>query len=270
MRVLSKHSAPVMFFYLALSAGVTTASGSDFRRADIRGGGGDRGKCTIEVEVDDVADVEVRGQEARIRTLSGTPAFFRRFVCNQPMPRNPYEFRFRGIDGRGRQDLVRDPRSGGVAVVRIVDRNGGREGYTFDLEWRGGGGYPRGGSGYWDRGDWDRGREWDRDRDSNRDLRFRGRGDGIFRTWGGPNDRLDDCWVTVARGGTVEVAFTTSRNYKLALRGRVLRFERDRLFARISGSGVSGEMIIRLDGDRVREIRMDGGGRNGYELRWKD
>jgi len=69
------------------------------------------------------------------------------------MPVNPVDFRFRGIDGRGSQELIRDPRNGGTAVVRIEDREGGAQGYTFDLEW-GGGGYP--GGGYQDRGYQDR------------------------------------------------------------------------------------------------------------------
>jgi hypothetical protein len=62
------------------------------------------------------------------------------------MPANPVGFRFQGVDGRGRQSLVRDPRQGGVAVVEIEDKEGGAEGYTFDLVWdsRGdGGGYNR-------------------------------------------------------------------------------------------------------------------------------
>src|SRR3954451_2428835 len=119
------------------------------RRANITGGGGDSGKCTIEVEVDDVAEVEVFGEQGFIRTLSGAPSNWRRFQCNFPMPRNPIDFRFRGIDGRGNVQLIRDPRNnGGRAVVRIEDRRGGREGYTFDLEWRGSGGFggpPNGG-----------------------------------------------------------------------------------------------------------------------------
>ena len=61
------------------------------------------------------------------------------------MPRNPVDFRFHGIDGRGNVQLVGDPRSRGVAVVRIEDNKGGTEGYTFDLEWRGGSGYGAGG-----------------------------------------------------------------------------------------------------------------------------
>jgi hypothetical protein len=99
------------------------------------GGQADHGKCTIEVVVDGSAQVEVRGNSATLRTISGQPAQWRRFECNAPMPPNPGNFRFSGVDGRGRQQLVRDPRQGGVAVVQIDDPEGGAEGYTFDLMW---------------------------------------------------------------------------------------------------------------------------------------
>jgi hypothetical protein len=112
------------------------------RRAAVRGGDPNRGKCTIEVVVDVAADVEVRGDTARLRTLGGQPAQWRRFECSAPLPVNPVNFRFAGVDGRGRQDLVRDPRNGGTAVVHIEDPKGGAEGYTFDLIWEGGAGYP--------------------------------------------------------------------------------------------------------------------------------
>ncbi len=105
------------------------------RRADIRGGGG-HGKCTIEILVDGVAEVEVRGDMAYLRTISGQAATFRRFQCNTPMPDSPRDFRFSGIDGRGKQKLVRSPQRGGPAVIRIEDRDRGSEGYTFDIEWR--------------------------------------------------------------------------------------------------------------------------------------
>src|SRR5260370_37650790 len=61
----------------------------------------------------------------------------RRLEWKGPMPANPVDFRFAGVDGRGRQQLVRDPRNGGVAVVRIEDPQSGSEGYTFDLFWNG-------------------------------------------------------------------------------------------------------------------------------------
>jgi hypothetical protein len=124
-------------------------------RANITGGGGDGGKCTIEVEVDDSAEVEISGDQGIIRTLSGSPSRWRRFQCTSPLPRNPGDFRFRGIDGRGEVRLIREPLDGGRAIVSIRDSQGGREGYTFDLEWRGGdfgrggdpgrGGFPGGG-----------------------------------------------------------------------------------------------------------------------------
>ena len=108
------------------------------RRATMVGGGGpDRGKCTIEVVVDGSAEVEIRGDQGIIRNISGRPAEWRRFQCSAPLPRNPAGFRFAGVDGRGRQQLVGDPRNGGVAVVRIEDPQGGSEGYTFDLIWGG-------------------------------------------------------------------------------------------------------------------------------------
>ena len=114
------------------------------RRANFTGGAGnDTGKCTIEVYVDGSAEVEIRGDRGILRTLSGQPAQWRRFVCSGPLPANPGDFRFVGIDGRGRQDLLQNPRSGrGAAVVRIQDSEGGAEGYTFDLIWREGGGAP--------------------------------------------------------------------------------------------------------------------------------
>ena len=89
-----------------------------------------------------------------MRTLSGNPAGWRRMECNQPLPQNPQGFHFSGVDGRGRQTLLRDPSSNrGVAVVRIEDPQGGHEGYTFDIEWRGAGGGGYRSDGGVDRGD---------------------------------------------------------------------------------------------------------------------
>jgi len=113
------------------------------RTASFLGGGSPgRGKCTIEVVVDTAADVEIRGNRAVLRNIYGPPPQWRRFECTEPLPANPAEFRFQGIDGRGRQNLVRDPRNGGAAVIRIEDTAGGSEGYTFDIMW--GGGYAQG------------------------------------------------------------------------------------------------------------------------------
>jgi hypothetical protein len=119
--------------------------------ARISGKGGS-GKCTFEVRVDGVAEVGIRGNQGRLRTISGSPAQWVRLDCNQALPRNPNNFRFKGIDGRGKQSLVQSPGSNnGIAVVRIEDNRNGMEGYTGDIMWNGG---SDNGGGNWNGGDW--------------------------------------------------------------------------------------------------------------------
>ncbi len=143
------------FILWGAAAGILMAQ-SEIRRATIKGQSGDRGKCTIEVVVDVAAEVTIYGDTGELRTLSGQPAQWRRMECSGPLTYNPSEFRFSGVDGRGSQNLVADPRqNAGRAVIRIEDPKSGSEGYTFDIEWRGGSapggnyppsGYPSGGS----------------------------------------------------------------------------------------------------------------------------
>ena len=120
---------------LAVCATFAGALHGQPRNANVNGPNGDQGKCTIEVTVDGAAEIEIRGTSGMLRNISGQPAQWRRFVCTSAMPANPANFAFKGIDGRGRQTLVRDPRNGGVAVISIEDRDNGSEGYTFDLLW---------------------------------------------------------------------------------------------------------------------------------------
>ena len=128
---------PYMAVVLSIACAAAGSAQSMTQRANITGNA-QNGKCTIEVLVDGAAEVEVQGDTGRIRNLSGQRASWRRFVCNGRMPANPQDFRFRGIDGRGQVQLVADPRqNGGRVVFRIEDPQGGREGYTVDLEWRG-------------------------------------------------------------------------------------------------------------------------------------
>src|SRR5262245_37972299 len=119
----------------AFAAGSVNAQ-SFSRQAVLTGNGNrDSGRCTIEVVVDGAAEVDIRGGNAVLRNLSGQPPQWRRFECTAIMPSNLAQFRFAGVDGRGRQQLIRDPRNGGVATVRIEDPDSGAEGYTFDLTW---------------------------------------------------------------------------------------------------------------------------------------
>lgn len=149
-------------------------------RATVNGSNSDSGKCTIEVVVDGIAEIEVRGDQGRMRTVTGQPAQWRRFQCDGMIPVNMSDFHFKGVDGRGRVQLVTDPRNNrGVAMVRIEDPQGGSEGYTFDLEWRGGSGSSGGG---WSG---DRGSGWGSDRSNvgaGEDWRSGNRGSGYG--WG--------------------------------------------------------------------------------------
>src|SRR5258706_4339226 len=230
-------------FLLVVSLSGLAAYGQPWgnsRRADIRGGGGP-GKCTIEVVVDGTAEVEINQTNGRLRTLSGQPAQWRRFECNQPLPPNPVNFRFRGIDGRGRQELVSDPGRGGVAVVRITDSQGGAEGYTFDIEWGGGGGgyggdrpsdrpLDRGPERVPDRGvgpdraysplhgDWVPEGRWTGARGST--LRFQGDGRGFFNRQNGRDMVVRDVMVTVNREGRVVVEFEAQGFRRLVFTGQ--------------------------------------------------
>jgi hypothetical protein len=112
------------------------------RRATIVGNGGyGGGKCTLQVNVDHAAEVEIWGDAAELRTLAGQSAYWRRFECTAPMPRFAADFRLISVDGRGPTRLVQDPRNNrGRALVRIDDPKAGRGVYTFALQWRGTGG----------------------------------------------------------------------------------------------------------------------------------
>jgi hypothetical protein len=254
---------------------------TDQRSADIRGGGGD-GKCTIEVEVDDTAEVEIFGRNARIRTLGGSAANFRRFQCNQEMPNNPGEFSFRGIDGRGRQTLVRNP-GRGPAVVRIEDRQGGRHGYTFDIMWRGangpwnnsnnnGGGWNGGnngnggnggiwgngngnGNGGWNNGNGNgNGGVWNNGGGNggwnsgwNNDISYNARGTGSISDNRGNRNSIRNGNFFISRNGEVRVEFLTDQNQSLNFSGRVLRSNGNRIVADVNSGVIAGQMEFTID-----------------------
>ena len=106
------------------------------RKAALVGvGSSNEGRCTVQVIVDGAANVELRGDQAILRDVSGQAPIWQRFECTGVMPSSPASFRFIPTEGRGTQELVRDPRNGGAAVVRIEDPEGGTGVYTFDVYW---------------------------------------------------------------------------------------------------------------------------------------
>src|SRR6185312_11396335 len=126
--------------FLILIAGTATlwpASAQDIqRRASVSRGGMDGSDgCMVDVVVDGSAEIQIRGDTATMRNLSGGQPQFRQFECSRPVPQNPIGFRFTDIDGRGRQELVRMPRDGSPTVVRIDDPQGGQGEYRFQIVW---------------------------------------------------------------------------------------------------------------------------------------
>ena len=176
-------------------------------------GGGDpnSGRCTVEVVVDGAADVEIRGESANLRNAAGQQPQWRRFECTSPLPANPLNFRFRGVDGRGHQQLVRDPRGGGPAVVHIEDRDGGAEGYTFEIMWGGGDSRP---GGYGGPGPGPVGRRWTQD-EAIRACRDEVRGRAAERY--GSNIRFEGMRMedNPDRRDWIVGSFTTSRDRDL-------------------------------------------------------
>jgi hypothetical protein len=257
----------------------------DTFRGRITGGGGDRGKCTIEVAVDGTAEIEVVQADGRMNTLAGARAMWRSMECNMGIPANPAEFKFSPQSGRGKQYVVRQPQENrGIAVIRIEDSAGGSETYRFNLEWRGtGGGLTTGGFG-------NGGSIFDPPRGPanlpqpnfptsvggpplagwSDQVDFRGRGQGYYRSFRGSDDMLTDTVVSIDRGGRVQVEFNTNRNERIVITGRLVLADRDRLVANMAGGEIQGTMEILLDTrNRVQELAMTGVGRNRFELRWQ-
>jgi hypothetical protein len=282
---------------IALAALTFAAQGLVFAdgpmRAQYKNEGGD-GKCTFEVEVDITAQVEIRGDQGYVRTLAGSPANWRRLVCNQPLPRNPVNFRFKGIDGRGRQTLIRDPNSNnGVAVIQLDDPKGGREGYTGDILWKrvpGNGAYP-GSDQPWDNGWGGPGNGGNRPFPGNgfppprpgggwgNSNQFSGNGRGGFDRNGGPRLNLSsvDVRVDQSRGIVTAVFDTNAGRNSLSFQGRIASLNNSNLEANIvsatngSGSGQArGRMSIQMGRNRrLASIQMNGDINGGsFRLNW--
>jgi hypothetical protein len=122
---------------LAATALILNAEPQTYQRTAtiMNGGSPGMGRCTVEVVVDGAAQAEISGLHATLRNLKGQPPQWRRFECTGAVPANPRNFRFSGVDGRGRQELVAAPANGEPAVIRIEDKDNGSEGYTFEITW---------------------------------------------------------------------------------------------------------------------------------------
>lgn len=221
------------------------------------------GRCTIRVRIDDESDVELRGDQVRIRVIRGRPGRDEGSVCNAPLPTsgNIRNFRFRGIGGRGSQRLVQEPASRNfyVAVVNVEDPRSGDAGYTFDLGWNwdgaGGGsnrptppppGRPPGGS----------------FPGSLPDMNQSIAGFGTLND-GGRRLNLTDATVRVNRQ-RCQIVLISDRGDRLDMSGTVAR-DTSRCIIDSSNRGrTSGNAYVQLAGPMVRSVSVSGNinGRN--------
>jgi len=251
---------------LVSASAIPAVAQSQNIEARISGGGGS-GKCTVEVVVQGSAEVQIRGNQGTLRTLSGNPAQWRRLDCNQPLPSNPTNFKFTGVDGHGRQGLSADPNSNnGVAVIHIENTTGSNEGYTSDITWNGGN---NNNSNVWVPGNGNTNDNWN---GQSQNIRA-----GI--SGGGGSGK---CTFEVAVSGTAEIQIQGDQGYLRTLSGNPAQWRRldcnqpmPRQPANLRFAGVDGhgqQSLTRGTNNGVAVIRIQNttGGTEGYtgDITW--
>jgi len=134
-----KHKGQFLTFAAVVASALLTVpvrAQSPYRRANLISATSPyEGRCTVSVVVDGAAGVEIRGDSATLRDISGEPARWQRFECTGPLPYSAADLRIRAVEGGGRMTLTHDTYNGGVAVVRVDNFGRGDELYTFDVHW---------------------------------------------------------------------------------------------------------------------------------------
>jgi hypothetical protein len=87
--------------------------------------------------VDGTSYVRITHNRVRVETASGLPVQRQRYDFSDPLPHAAMNLELVVLDGRGRVRLVEPPSRWNdfTAVVRIDDRSGGRDFYSFELRW---------------------------------------------------------------------------------------------------------------------------------------
>jgi hypothetical protein len=222
-----------------------------------------KGQCDIRLQVDNEAEVSVRGDMVFIHTISGRDPRDDGSECNLPLPdRGLAGFNYEVKDSRGEIRLVAEPspRNRNTAVVYIRDSAAGEGRYHFRLSWIIGGA-PGGGGGYERREEPFR---W------NDEIGFRGEGRGSLIVGDRGEQRVFDATVSIDRRGSVGVTFRVEGNRFLTFSGTVTGREGGRIRADVQGEGMRGTMFLSIDDRRnINSITMEGGGDRGrMRLNW--
>ncbi|MEK7831996.1 MAG: hypothetical protein AAB401_12960 [Acidobacteriota bacterium] len=202
--------------------------------------------------VDGTSTVRIRGRRVDVETYSGLPVQRQKYEFTDALPRTATNMQLVVFDGRGRIRLVETPRPNNdyTAVVRIDDRSGGRDFYSFELRWN-------------DRDYRDNGGGWSGDSRRNSD----------YVTWSG---RVD---------GESIIRFRSDQVFDQIINGQGVYGERYRFSAPLPSSSVDvslsntqgrGEILIVEQPSRrnnftttvmVRD-RQNGAGNYSFTLAW--
>ena len=261
-----------------MAAAVPALADTQFRirrmmRDDVPRG---KGQCDIRLQVDQEAEVSVRGETVSIRTIAGRDARDDGSECNEPLPSGDVGgFNFEVKDSRGEIRLLSEPsrRTGGAAVVFIRDSAGGEGRYHFRISWMiGGAGIPpvlpppdrQREPGFPDRRG---GFVWDDE------IRFRGEGRGTV-TFDRAPQRLFGVNVDIERRGRIVVSFRMEGGRTLQFSGTVVDREGGgRLRAEVISDDrfrARGMMFLSVDNRRdVNSVTLDAeNGRDRMRVVW--
>jgi hypothetical protein len=127
-------NARFLIAILSTAALAIPAGAQNQRRATMVGGGNAAGgHCTGQVVVDGSADLQIQGDTASVRDVSGSQPQVQRFECTSAIP--PRADLRVNVNGRGHAQVVQSSANGGPEVIRIEDREGGASVYQFDVSW---------------------------------------------------------------------------------------------------------------------------------------
>jgi len=240
--VTSAIPARLSLFFLVLSTALALHADTQFRvRIATRTGVPvDKGQCDIRLQIEQDAEVSLRGDEVRVRPVSGPEARDLGSECNAPLPSRKLQgFHFEVAEGHGDVRLLSQPsrRNGYQAVVRIRNRPGGEGRYHLRLTWLMTDSpdfpSPDGDGSFGDRrpGDLDNrpgGLTW------NNTTHLAGRGRGTSTVRGNSTQRLSDVSVDIDRSGRILVSFRTEGGRRLSFSGSVIGSEGDSIKADVA------------------------------------
>jgi hypothetical protein len=258
---------------LFVAAAMPATADSQFRvrrmlRNDVPPG---KGQCDIRLQVDQEAEVSLRGDTVMIRTLAGREPRDDGSECNEPLPVGDVNgFYFDVRDSRGDIRLITEPsrRSGGAAIVHIRDSAGGEGRYHFRISWSLAGAIPPGSPPMRREPEFpSRGRfMWDEV------IQFRGEGRGTV-TFDRAPQRLFGVNVDIDRRGKIVASFRMEGGRMLQFSGTVIGREGGRLQADVVSDDrfrARGTMFLSVDQRReVNSVSLDAdNGRDRMRVIW--